>query len=79
MANKVIVYSAEWCPWCHKVMDFLKQNKIEFEMKDVDNPKNAEESVKKSGQGGIPVTDVDGTIVIGFDQKKLKELLGIKG
>ncbi len=78
MANKVIVYSAEWCPWCHRVMDFLKQNNVAFEAKNVDDPKVAQESFQKSKQGGIPVTDIDGTIVIGFDTKKLKELLNIK-
>ena len=78
MTSKVTVYSAEWCAWCHKVKDFLKQNKIQFEEKNVDDPKNAEECVKKSGQGGIPVTEIDGQIVIGFDQKKIKELLKIQ-
>jgi glutaredoxin-like YruB-family protein len=77
MAN-VIVYSASWCPWCHKVKDFLDQHKIKYEVRDVDEQKFAEEVVKKSGQGGIPVTDIDGTIVIGYDTKKLKELLKIQ-
>ena len=75
---KVIVYSAEWCPWCHKVMDFLKENNIEFEERNVDNQEYAKEAVDKSGQGGIPVTDIDGQIVIGFDTKKIKELLKIE-
>ncbi|MDD5172135.1 MAG: glutaredoxin family protein [Candidatus ainarchaeum sp.] len=78
MAKKVIVYTAEWCPWCHCVTDFLKENKIAFESRNVDERKNAEEAMKKSGQAGIPVTDVDGQIVVGFDTAKLKELLKIK-
>ncbi|NYZ73945.1 glutaredoxin family protein [Candidatus Micrarchaeota archaeon] len=78
MAKKVIVYTAEWCPWCHRIMDFLKENKIPFEARNVDEPKNAEEAMKKSGQAGIPVTDVDGQTVVGFDTTKLKELLKIK-
>ena len=79
MAKKVIVYVAEWCPWCHRTMDFLKENKIEFEARDVEQSNYAEEAMKKSGQAGIPVTDVGGKILVGFDVKKLKELLGIKG
>ncbi|MBU0533147.1 glutathione S-transferase N-terminal domain-containing protein [Candidatus Micrarchaeota archaeon] len=75
---KVIVYTAEWCPWCHKVMDFLKENKVEFEPRDVSNKEFAKESMEKSGQGGIPVTDIDGQIVVGFDVKKIKELLGLE-
>jgi glutaredoxin-like YruB-family protein len=78
MAKKVVVYTAEWCPWCHNVTDFLKQNKIPFEAKNVDDAKNAQEAMKKSGQAGIPVTDVDGQIVVGFDTAKLKALLKIK-
>ncbi len=78
MAKKVTVYTAEWCPWCHRVMEFLKDNKVGFTAKDVDDRKNAEEAMKKSGQAGIPVIDVDGQIVVGFDTAKLKELLKIK-
>ncbi len=72
---KVIVYSADWCPWCHKVMDFLKENNVKFEERNVDNPEYANEVVEKSKQSGIPVTDIDGQIIIGFNVPKLKELL----
>ena len=75
---KVIVYTGEHCPWCHKVMDFLKENNIEFEARDVRNQAYAKESVEKSGQLGIPVTDIDGQIVVGFNVPKLKELLGLQ-
>lgn len=76
--KKVIVYTAEWCPWCHRIMDFLKENKIKFEARNVEEGKNAEEAMKKSGQAGIPVTDIDGKIVVGFDMQKLRQLLDIK-
>jgi len=78
MAKSVVVYTAEWCPWCHRVVDFLKKNKVEFTEKDVDESANAQECMEKSGQGGIPVTIVDGAIVVGFDENRLKELLGLK-
>lgn len=58
-------------------MDFLNANKVPFEPKDVDDPANAKESMKKSGQAGIPVIDIDGEIVVGFDEKRLKELLDL--
>lgn len=76
--RKIIVYMADWCPWCHRVMDFLKENKIEFEARDVEQGGNAQESMTKSGQAGIPVTDIDGQIIVGFDVKKLKEILELK-
>ena len=48
MAKKVIVYTAESCTWCHKVMDFLKQNNIEFEEKNVADQAKAKEAIEKS-------------------------------
>jgi glutaredoxin-like YruB-family protein len=78
MAKSVVVYTAEWCPWCHKVTDFLKENNVKFEAKDVDQDDNAKECMEKSGQGGIPVTLIDGQTVVGFDVAKLKALLNLK-
>lgn len=76
---KVIVYSTPTCPWCDKLKEWLKQNKINFQDIDVArNEKAAQEMVKKSGQMGVPVTEIDNKIVVGFDVKKLKELLKIK-
>ncbi len=75
----VIVYGAPWCPWCMKTKQFLENQKIEFEWKDVQDPDTAKEAYSKSGQEGIPVIDIDGQIIIGFDVEKIKSLLGIKG
>lgn len=78
MAKKVIVYWAEWCIWCHKLMDFLKQHNVPFEARNVDEGTYGKEAAKKSGQMGVPVTVIDETVVVGFDEKKLKELLQIE-
>jgi glutaredoxin-like YruB-family protein len=75
---KVIVYSAVWCPWCQKTKEFLKENKIEFEERDVENPDYAKEAMETSAQTGIPVTVIDEHVVIGFDVAKLKELLKLE-
>lgn len=75
---KVIVYGAPWCPWCMKAKEYLESKKIDFEWKDVQDPGVAEEAHEKSGQTGIPVIDIDGEIIIGFDVEKIKSLLGIK-
>tara|TARA_Y100000296_G_scaffold51192_1_gene58715 strand:- start:2679 stop:2912 length:234 start_codon:yes stop_codon:yes gene_type:complete len=75
---KVIIYSTKTCPWCMKVKEFLKANKISFNNKDVGtNTKNAQEMVKKSGQQGVPVIDINGKIIIGFNEGKLKRALGL--
>ena len=78
MPKKVILYSTSWCPWCEKVREFLKKNKIKFNEKDVEkNKRHTEEAVKKSKQTGIPVTDVDGKIIVGFNEGKLRKELRI--
>lgn len=77
--SKIIVYSTDTCPWCDKVKDFLKQNKVKFEAIDVGKDRaKAKEMIEKSGQMGVPVIDVDGEIVVGFDVERLKRLLKLK-
>jgi glutaredoxin 3 len=76
---KVLVYSAEWCPWCHKAKAFLAKNGVEFEDRDVDSdPKASEEILKLTGQTGIPVIVVGKEAVVGFDEPRLRELLKLK-
>ena len=73
---KIKVYSTKTCPWCIKLKEYLKEKKIEYEDIDVGaDQKAAEEMVKKSGQMGVPVTDVDGKIIIGFDQEEIEKAL----
>jgi len=75
----VTVYSTATCPWCKKVKEFLKANKVKFKNIDVgEDAKAGQEMIKKSGQTGVPVTDVNGTIIVGFDEAKLKAALKIK-
>jgi len=74
--SKPIVYSTTECPWCVKVKDFLTQNKVDFEERNAQtNPTYAQELFDKSGGYAVPVTDIGGTIIIGFNVKKLKEAL----
>ena len=75
----VKVYSTKTCPWCAKVKEFLKENKVSFTTIDVtSDQKAAKEMVEKSGQMGVPVTDVNGTIIVGFNEAKLKDALKLK-
>jgi glutaredoxin 3 len=74
--TKITVYSTPTCPWCEKTKEFLTENKVEFDNIDVaSDQKAAQEMVKKSGQMGVPVTDIDGTIIVGFDKNALKKAL----
>jgi len=75
---KVKVYSTATCPWCHVAKEFLREHKIKFEDIDVgEDQEAAQEMIEKSGQMGVPVIEVDGHIIIGFDEKKLKKALDI--
>ena len=80
MPKSVVVYSTPVCPWCMKVKQFLKEHGIPFEEIDVSaDQKKAEEMIEKSGQMGVPVTEIDGKIIIGFNKPELMKALGIKG
>tara|TARA_Y100000310_G_scaffold344969_1_gene460858 strand:- start:1452 stop:1691 length:240 start_codon:yes stop_codon:yes gene_type:complete len=76
---KVKVYSTPTCPFCVRAKEFLKEHNIDFENIDVSKDQAAsKEMVDKSGQMGVPVIDIDGKIVVGFDVEKIKTLLDIK-
>lgn len=81
MATKprITVYKTPTCPWCHKTMDWFKAHKIDFTAIDVSQDQKAlDEMVKKSNQMGVPVIDIDGEIIVGFDESRLKKVLKVK-
>jgi glutaredoxin 3 len=76
MEHKVIVYSAVWCGFCHMAKEYFTKLDVAYEEKDIEqDPRFAQESIDKSGQMGIPVIDINGTIIIGFDRPKIDEAL----
>jgi glutaredoxin-like YruB-family protein len=75
----VTIYTTPWCAYCKMAKEYFKEHGISYQEKDVSEDDAArEEMIQKSQQLGVPVIDVDGTIVIGFDKSRLKELLGVK-
>lgn len=75
----VKIYSTPTCVYCETLKEYLKSKQIAFDSIDVSlSQTDLEEMVKKSGQMGVPVIDIDGTIVIGFDKEKINSLLNIK-
>lgn len=71
----VIVYTSPTCPYCKMVKDFLSQRGISFEERDVSrNSSYAQELVNNTGQMGVPVTIIDGEVVVGFDRGRLEQL-----
>lgn len=78
MPKNVKVYSTPTCPFCMRAKQFLTENNITFENIDVSsNQEAAEEMVRKSGQMGVPVLEIDGEIIVGFDRERIKEALGV--
>lgn len=72
----ITVYSADWCAFCHAVKDYFDKLGIKYEVKDVEHDqRNASEAVQKSGQMGIPVVDIDGKIIVGFDRPRIDAAL----
>ena len=75
---KVVVYSTPTCVYCKMAKDYFKEHNVAYEEKDVTMDMDAqEEMIEKSGQMGVPVIAIDGEMIIGFDQKRIAELLGI--
>lgn len=75
---KIIIYSAPWCVYCKMVKQYLDEKKIEYTELDVSaDDKAKDEMIEKSGQLGIPVVDIDGKIIIGFDKPAINAALNI--
>ncbi|NTV24390.1 MAG: NrdH-redoxin [Nanoarchaeota archaeon] len=76
--TRVRVFSTTSCPYCYMAKDFLAAKGVEFEDIDVGRDyKKAMEMVRLSGQRGVPVIDIDGEIILGFDQTRISQALGI--
>ena len=74
--KNIIVYSTPTCPYCVMAKTFLSERGIAFEDIDVSkDPVKVEEMLSKSGQLGVPVLDIDGKIVIGFQPDVVADLL----
>lgn len=76
---KIRMFTTPNCIYCQTLKKFLGEHNVGFEEVDVSKDRQAlEEMVRKSGQMGVPVSEIDGEIVVGFDKGRISELLGIK-
>lgn len=75
----VTIYTTPTCVYCKMTKNFFLENNIQYTEKNVAQDAEARNlMIQKSSQMGVPVIDIDGQIVIGFDHEKLSELLGVK-
>mgnify|MGYP001448992396 CR=1 FL=1 len=74
--KKITIYSTPWCHFCHQAKEYFKSKNIEFTDIDVSADQvKADEMIKKSGQMGVPVIEIDGKLIAGFDKSKIEEML----
>lgn len=75
---QVTIYTTPTCVYCKMTKEFFNTHNVAYTERDVTKDAEARDlMIQKSGQMGVPVIDIDGKIVIGFDQERLKELLGL--
>lgn len=80
MKDQIIIYSATWCGFCKMAKNYLDSLKIPYTDLDVEaSLDNANSAVAKSGQRGIPVIDIAGEIIVGFDKPKIDSALKSHG
>lgn len=73
---EITIYSATWCAFCHAAKEYLDKKGLKYTDKDIEADRaNAQAVVEKSGQMGIPVLDINGTIIVGFDRPKIDAAL----
>ncbi len=76
--RNVTIYTTPTCTWCTTIKRHLDHHGIRYrEINVAADQKAAEEMVKKSGQQGVPQTDINGQIIVGFDKTRINSLLGI--
>lgn len=76
MSKNIKVYSTPTCPYCHRAKQFLKDSNVPFEDIDVSkSQEKAQEMITKSGQMGVPVIDIDGKILVGFNKSELESAI----
>jgi len=75
---QITIYTTPWCQYCKAAKEYFKSKGFEWSEVDVaQDPTKAQEMINKSGQLGVPVIDIDGKIVVGFDKQKINQYLGV--
>ncbi len=74
--QEVIVYSTPSCPYCTAAKEYFEEEGIEFTDYDVSKDREkAKEMIDKTGQQGVPVIEIDGETLVGFDKERIESLL----
>lgn len=77
--HRVLVFTTPTCPWCQRAKAYLRERKVPFKEIDVARDrKAADDLVRRTGRIGVPVIEIDGRPVVGFDQAQIDRLLGLR-
>ena len=77
--HRVLVFTTPTCPWCTRAKSYLRTRGVPFREIDVSrDPSAARDLVRRTGQMGVPVVEIDGRPIVGFDQAKIDTLLGLR-
>ena len=77
--HRVIVYSSPTCVWCMRAKTYLRTRGVPFRDVDVSrDPAAARNLVRRTGQMGVPVIEIDGKPIVGFDQARIDSALGLR-
>jgi glutaredoxin 3 len=78
-AHRVIVFSSPTCVWCNRAKTYLRSRGVPFRDVDVSrDPAAARDLVRRTGQMGVPVIEIDGRAIVGFDQARIDSALGFR-
>ncbi len=76
--HRVLVFTTPTCPWCNRAKAYLRSRGVPFREVDVSrDPAAARDLVRRTGQMGVPVIEIDGRPIVGFDQARIDQLLGL--
>jgi glutaredoxin 3 len=78
--HRVLVFTTPTCPWCSRAKAYLREQHVPFREIDVSrDAAAARDLVRRTGQMGVPVIEIDGRPVVGFDRPQISRLLGLRG
>ena len=77
-AHRVLVFTTPSCPWCGRAKAYLRERRVPFREVDVSRDASAaRDMVRRTGQMGVPVIEIDGRPIVGFDRRRIDSLLGL--
>lgn len=77
--HRVLVFTTPSCPWCRRAKAYLRERRVPFREVDVSrDAAAARDLVRRTGQMGVPVIQIDGRPIVGFDRPQIDHLLGLR-